>query len=227
MDSLLENLKGGLIVSCQALEHEPLYGSSMMGKMALAAAEGGAAAIRANTAPDIIEIKKMVELPVVGLVKRNYVDSEIYITPTLREVHEGVEAGADIIAFDATGRIRPEGQVLTDFIKEIRQCYPCHLLMADIATLEEGILAARLGVDLISTTLCGYTPYTAHIGTFCKHLLAELLQKTHVPIIAEGRISTPSLASECIKIGAHAVVVGSAITRPQEITRSFVREMNS
>jgi N-acylglucosamine-6-phosphate 2-epimerase len=225
MHPLLKKVKGGLIVSCQALENEPLFGSETMRKMALAAMMGGAVGIRANTGVDIIEIKKAGLLPVVGLVKRDYTDSEIYITPTLKEIHEVVEAGADIIAFDATSRVRPNNQSLTQFVEEIKRNYPNHLLMGDISTMEEGMFAAQIGLDMISTTLCGYTPYTSHYDSFNKELLVDLIHKTDVPVIAEGRIDTPELAAECIRLGAYAVVVGSAITRPQEITKRFVTEM--
>lgn len=227
MNYIVKKLKGGLIVSCQALESEPLFGSETMGKMAQAAMRGGAVGIRANTGTDILEIKKAVELPVIGLVKSDYRDSEIYITPTLKEVREVVEAGAEIIAFDATNRLRPNGQSLTEFVEEIKAKYPNKLLMGDISTDEEGIFAAELGLDMISTTLCGYTPYTNQYHSFNKELLVELINKTEVPIIAEGRVGTPELAAECIKLGAYAVVVGSAITRPQEITNRFVQEIHS
>ncbi|MCA1318463.1 N-acetylmannosamine-6-phosphate 2-epimerase [Bacillus tianshenii] len=225
MHPLLKKVKGGLIVSCQALENEPLFGSETMKKMAKAAMMGGAVGIRANTGADINEMKKAGISPVIGLVKRDYKDSEIYITPTLREVDEVVEAGADVIAFDATGRVRPDGQSLSQFVEQIKRNYPGHLLMGDISTLEEGIFAAHLGIDMISTTLCGYTPQTSHYESFNKELLVGLIHKTDVPVIAEGRVDTPELCAECIRLGALAVVVGSAITRPQLITKRFVNEM--
>jgi N-acylglucosamine-6-phosphate 2-epimerase len=225
MNSIIKKFKKGLIVSCQALEDEPLFGSKTMAKMANAAMSGGAVGIRANTGVDIIEIKKAISLPIIGLVKRNYEDSEIYITPTLQEVEEVIHAGADIIAFDATNRLRPNGQTLTGFVEEVKKKYPNQLLMGDISTFEEGILAAELGVDMVSTTLCGYTPNTSQNFSFNKDLLVDLVNETNIPIIAEGRIDTPVLAAECIRLGAYAVVVGSAITRPQEITKRFVQEM--
>lgn len=225
MNSILTKLKGGLIVSCQALEYEPLFGSGIMGKMASAAKEGGAAGIRANTGADIADIKKEVDLPVIGLVKRNYSDSEIYITPTMKEIREVAEAGAEIIAFDATNRVRPNGQSLKEFVDDIKREYPDHLLMADISTFEEGMAAVELGLNMISTTLCGYTPYTKNFLSFNKDLLVSLVRESGVPVIAEGRVDTPGLAADCLELGAYAVVVGSAITRPQEITRRFVKEI--
>jgi len=225
MSSIIENIKGGLIVSCQALEGEPLYGSTIMQKMANAAQDGGAVGIRANSPIDIREIKKSVSLPIIGLYKKKYEDSEIYITPSIKEVEEIIEAGADIIAFDATMRKRPGGQSLVEFIYEVKRMFPDHLLMGDIATLEEGMNAFRLGLDMISTTLSGYTKKTEHIKSFNSELLTTLVKKVELPIIAEGRVHTPELAAECIRQGSHAVVVGSAITRPQEITKRFVSEI--
>ncbi|ALC89324.1 N-acetylmannosamine-6-phosphate 2-epimerase [Bacillus sp. FJAT-18017] len=226
MNSILKKLEGGLIVSCQALEEEPLHGSTIMSKMAIAAREGGAVGIRANSPADIKAIKQAVDLPVIGLYKKNYQDSEIYITPTIKEVGEVVAAGADIVAFDATFRVRPGGQQLDDFVKEIKSAFPSTLLMADIATVEEGLHAVELGCDVISTTLAGYTPDTEHITKFDRDLLATLVEKAGRPVVAEGRVNTPELAAECIRAGAFAVVVGSAITRPQEITKHFAKEIS-
>lgn len=225
MNSTIARIAGGLIVSCQALQDEPLYGSLIMKRMAIAAQEGGAIGIRANSPEDIREIKKNVSLPVIGLYKKEYKDSEIYITPTVKEIVEIIEAGADIVAFDATTRIRPGGESLEEFILEIKKLYPNQLLMGDIATLEEGINASRLGLDIISTTLSGYTNYTNHIKSFDMELLKQLVNKLELPIIAEGRVNTPELAAECIQQGSHAVVVGSAITRPQFITMEFNNEI--
>ncbi|OCA87750.1 N-acetylmannosamine-6-phosphate 2-epimerase [Bacillus sp. FJAT-27225] len=227
MNSLLKKLEGGLIVSCQALENEPLHGSTIMSKMAIAAQEGAAAGIRANSPADIKAIKQAVDLPVIGLYKKIYQDSDIYITPTMKEIGEVVEAGADIIAFDATFRVRPGGQQLDEFVKEIQSIFPSTLLMADVATVEEGLHAVSLGCDLVSTTLAGYTPYTEHVTAFDKKLLSILVEKSGCPVVAEGRVNTPGLAAECIRAGAFAVVVGSAITRPQEITKQFTKEISA
>src|SRR5699024_8572350 len=156
----LKQLKGTLIVSCQALEDEPLYSSFIMSKMALAAYQGGAMGIRANSYDDIVAIKKEVPLPVIGLIKKEYEQSPVYITPTLAEVDEIVRAGADIIAVDATKGVRPNGQTLQAFFKEIKRKYPTVQIMADISTLEEAVQAEAIGFDCISTTLVGYTEYT-------------------------------------------------------------------
>ena len=137
MGKTIENIKGGLIVSCQALPEEPLHSAYIMGRMAVAAREGGAAGIRANTKEDIAEIKKNVDLPVIGIVKRNYPDSRIYITPTMQEVEELMEVKPEIIAMDATDRLRPGGVTLDKFFQEVKERYPDQLLMADCSTVGE------------------------------------------------------------------------------------------
>ena len=157
MENYLEALKGHLIVSCQALPHEPLHSSFIMGRMALAAKEGGAKGIRANTKEDILEIKKNVDLPVIGIVKRDYDDSKVYITPTMKEIDELMEVKPEIIAVDATSDLRPNGVTIDEFYKEIRLKYPDQLLMADCSTVEEALHADELGFDFIGTTLVGYT----------------------------------------------------------------------
>ena len=225
MNSIIKSLQGGLIVSCQALEDEPLHSSAIMAKMAFAAKEGGAVAIRANSYKDIVEIKKTVDLPVLGIVKRDYNDSDIYITPTMKEIDELIQANVEIIALDATSRIRPKGLSLKEFVEQIRDKYGDILLMADISTFEEGITACRLGFDIISTTMSGYTPYSTKLDTPDFELLEKLIKSIDTPVIAEGRIWTREEAAKAIKLGAHAVVVGSAITRPREITRRFVKAL--
>ena len=154
---IINKIKGGLIVSCQALEDEPLYSSFIMSKMALAAEEGGAVGIRANSVVDIAEIQKSTALPIIGLIKKDYADSEVYITPTEAEVDALVLVGADIIAMDATNRPRPNGESLDAFFKRIKEKYPNKLFMADCSTYEEGIHASELGFDIVGTTLSGYT----------------------------------------------------------------------
>lgn len=215
-------LKRGLIVSCQALDDEPLYSSFIMSKMALAAKNGGAIGIRANTKNDIMAIKKEVSLPVIGIVKKDYDDSEIYITPTMDEIDELAVSGAEIIALDATNRLRPDGVNLSEFVKEIRAKYPYIYLMADISNFDEGINADRLGFDLVATTLAGYTPYTQGRLLPDIDLLKKLKESIKAPIIGEGGISTPVKAAEVFTGGAYSIVVGGAITRPQLITKSFV-----
>lgn len=221
---MLEKIKDGIVVSCQALEDEPLHGSLMMGRVGLAAWQGGADGIRANSKEDIIEIKKNVELPIVGIVKRDYDDSEIYITPTMKEIEELLAADCEMIALDATDRKRPNNESLKAFVEQIKAKNSSVLLMADISTVEEAIEAEKLGFDCVSTTLMGYTDASKeyNVTTNDFYYLTEILKHVNVPVIAEGHISTPELAKKALEKGAYSVVVGSAITRPKLITETFV-----
>ena len=159
-NEIMEKIKGKLIVSCQALEDEPLHSSYIMGRMAYAAYEGGAAGIRANSVQDIKEIKISVNLPIIGIIKKIYENNKVFISPTVEEIDKLVKCGVDIIATDGTKRIRPGNITLDDFFKEVRKKYPNQLFMADCSTYEEGIHAAEIGFDFIGTTLSGYTEYT-------------------------------------------------------------------
>ena len=218
-------LKKGLIVSCQALEDEPLFGQSIMPKMALAAEAGGAVGLRANGIEDILEIKKTSKLPVIGIIKKVYPDYDVYITPSMQEIEELVKAGPDIIALDATMRPRPGYNTPEKFIYSIKQKFDV-CIMADISNYQEGVNAFHAGADLIATTLSGYTNYSMGSGQPDIDLIKLLADKIDVPIIAEGHIDTPEQAAECLKAGAYAVVVGSAITRPHLITKKFVDQIN-
>lgn len=218
---LLEKLKGNLIVSCQALEHEPLYSAFIMGRMAKAAKEGGAVAIRANSVADINEIKNITGLPIIGIIKRDYDDSEIYITSTKREVEELLETDAEIIALDCTNRSRPNNEKIEDLINLIHNNN--RLVMADISTFEEGIRAEELGVDIVSTTLSGYTSYTEKMDGPDFSLLSKLVESLKIPVFCEGRINTPEEAKKAFEVGAYAVIVGGAITRPKQITERFIK----
>lgn len=222
-ESRIAQLKGQLIVSCQALENEPLHSSFIMGRMALAAFQGGAAGIRANTVSDIREIKKNVDLPIIGIIKKDYEDSEIYITSTMAEFDELAEEGVTIIAVDATDRIRPGGVSLDDFYHKVREKYPDQLIMADCSTLEEAIHADELGFDFIGTTLVGYTEESRDdvIAENDFEILKNILKAVKHPVIAEGNINTPEKLRRVIDLGAYCAVVGSIITRPQIITKSF------
>ena len=218
--TVLKQLSKKLIVSCQALEDEPLHDPYIMSKMALAAKIGGASGIRANTVQDIQAIKKEVGLPIIGIIKQNYPGSNVYITPTLSEVEALYTEGVDIIAFDATKQERPDGKTFEEFFSEVKAKYPNQLFMADASTLEEAIAAEQAGVDIVATTLGGYTPYSE--GTVPLELLQRMVEAVSVPVIAEGNFDTPEKAKKALELGAHAVVVGSAITRPQLITEKFV-----
>ncbi len=228
MSEKISQIYKKLIVSCQALPDEPLHSSFIMGRMAKAAREGGACGIRANSREDIEEIKRNVELPIIGIVKKEYADSPVYITPTMLEVDALVEAGADIIALDATGSRRPDGVLLDDFVEEIRNRYPGQPLMADCSTVEEVLHADRLGFDFLGTTLVGYTEQSAgkQIEENDFEIIRQILEMVNHPVIAEGNINTPQKARRVLEIGCYSVVVGSIITRPQVITRTFTEEID-
>ena len=227
MNDKVENLKGKLIVSCQALPHEPLHSSFIMGRMALAAKEGGAAGIRANTKEDIAEIQAQVDLPVIGIVKRDYEDSKVYITPTMKEIEELMEVKPEIIALDATSDLRPGGKTLDGLYREIRAAYPEQLLMADCSTVEEALHADELGFDFIGTTLVGYTEQSRGLKIEADDfaIIRQIVAKARHRVIAEGNINTPEKARRVIELGAFSVVVGSIITRPQLITKSFAEAL--
>lgn len=221
--SKFEQVKGKLIVSCQALPDEPLHSSYIMGRMAYAAYVGGASGIRANTVADIKEIKTTVDLPIIGIIKHQYGDNNVYITPTMTEIDALVAEGVDVIAIDGTKRERPDGRTLEDLMKEVRAKYPEQLFMADISCAEEAVECERLGFDIVGTTLVGYTEYTKGNDPLTE--LAKVVAAVKIPVIGEGNLDTPAKAKKALETGAYAVVVGGAITRPQQITRKFVTEM--
>lgn len=208
----------GLIVSCQALPDEPLYSSFIMGKMALAAKEGGAVGIRANTVADIKAIKAEVDLPIIGIIKQDYDNMIPYITPTMKEIDALVEENIHVIALDATINQSE------NFLKEVLNKYPNQKFMADISTIEEGLRAESLGFQFVGTTLVGYTEQSKNMNNF--EVLSTLIEKCKIPVIAEGNFDTPEKARKALEIGAYSVVVGSAITRPQLITKRFAEEVN-
>lgn len=221
---MIERLEKNLIVSCQALEDEPLHSSFIMARMARAAKEGGAVGIRANSAVDIAAIKAVVDLPVIGIVKQDYDDSDVYITATMAEIDALVAVGSDIIALDATDQLRPGGVTLTEFFASIKEKYPHQLLMADCSTVAEAAYADTLGFDFIGTTLVGYTKHSASlkIDENDFEIIRAILEQVKHPVIAEGNIDTPQKAKRVLELGCMSVVVGSIITRPQLITKRFV-----
>lgn len=221
--ALFDQIKGGLIVSCQALEHEPLYTKEggVMPLMAKAAAQSGAVGIRANTVRDITQIKAVVDLPVIGIIKKDYPGTPMYITVTMAEVDALVECGVDILAVQGTSALRPDGSTAADFIRQIKAKYPQQLIMADIATLEEAMACAEAGADFVGTTMRGYTPETNGIDDIDFAFITELTQKCPAKVIAEGHIHSPKQAVQALQAGAFALVVGGAITRPAEITARF------
>jgi N-acylglucosamine-6-phosphate 2-epimerase len=225
MQQVLDKIHKGLIVSCQALENEPLHSSFIMGRMAIAAKEGGAKCIRANSVADIMEIKKNVDLPVIGIIKQVYGQNDVYITPTMAEIDALMETKAEIIATDATARVRPDGKTLKQFYGEIRAKYPDVLLMADVSTIEEAKYADDLGFDIVAPTLYGYTNETLGEKIYQDDyaVLKEIVKAVNkAKVIAEGNVITPEIARSVLDMNVHAVVVGGAITRPQQITKRFV-----
>lgn len=224
--NVMDKLQGRIIVSCQAYEGEALFGSDIMARMALAAKEGGASAIRANSPQDIEAIKVVTGLPVIGIWKRQYEDSDIYITPTLSDSLAVLRAGADIVAMDATLRARPGGQRIEAIVRALKSESDA-LLMADVSTAEEGLYAEQIGFDIVSTTLSGYTPYSPKLEGPDYGLLERLAGSLRIPVAAEGRIGSPDEAARCLELGAWFVVVGTAITRPWTLTEMFVRRAES
>lgn len=222
---MLENLKRKIVVSVQAMPDEPLYQEVALNAMIKSVVTGGAGGLRLAGARDVKNAKKMYpNLPVIGITKPkkipdNFLDV-VYITPTLNDAKEIIEAGADIIAFDATMRERPNGEKLCDIINFIKS--QNRLAMADIATYEEAKNAIELGADIVSTTLSGYTNETKNKPNEPDfELCSALCRDFSVPVIVEGKIWTPEQAKRAFDFGAFCVVIGSAITRPQLITKRF------
>jgi N-acylglucosamine-6-phosphate 2-epimerase len=223
LQEIKERLRGGLLVSCQALPHEPLFGADIMARMAVAAQAGGAVGIRANSPVDIAAIRAVTDLPLIGLSKVDVAGYDVYITPTVADALAVAEAGADIIALDATERPHPEGTT-AEFIRLVRKATGKPVL-ADISTYEEALAAQDAGAEFVSTTMSGYTPYSPQSEAPDLALVQRLASKLSIPLIAEGRIATPEQARAALEAGAWAVVVGGAITRPQQITMRFARAL--
>lgn len=222
MDSLIESLRGKLIVSCQATSEEPLHGPIFMAAMARAAAIGGAAGIRANGVEDIAAIRADVSLPIIGINKRKVSGFEVFITPDYDDARLIVEAGAHLVALDGTPGPRPGGESLNDIIARIHDELNVPV-MADCSSVGDGIFAEAAGADIIATTLSGYTLHgrPALPGPDLD-FISELVERVGRPVIAEGRFYEPAQVSAAFQRGVLAVVIGGAITRPQEITRRFV-----
>lgn len=223
-EEIFKSIKGSVVISCQALPNEPLYveEKSIMYLMARAAKMAGSPAIRTNSVRDVIAIKKETGLPVIGLIKIEYEGSEVYITPTMKEVDELVDAKSDVIALDCTFSKRLNDESINDFIKSIKEKYPDVILMADISTYEEGINAYKCGVDMVGTTMNGYTPQSIKENINNLELVKKLTKEIDIPVIAEGKIHYPYQVKEMLDAGAYAVVVGGAITRPLEIAQRFI-----
>ncbi len=223
MPATLEQLKGKLIVSCQASPGDPLENTDAIRRIALAAIGGGAAGLRLNSPEHIAAVRRDTKLPIIGIQKQ-YGPAGLHITPDFAAAAALANAGASIIALDCTDRVWPDGDPWQKLIYRIHE--ELHLpVMADIATLDEALAAAAAGADCVGTTLNGYTEGTRNNQTFSWVLLAEMARRLHVPIMAEGHIATPEEARRAIGSGAWCVIVGSAITRPGVIATNFVRAL--
>lgn len=220
ISEICQAIEGRLIVSCQASEGDAFRSVDSMARFARAALDGGAAGIRAEGAEDIAAIRRAVDLPVIGIRKSQHEDGRVLITPTFEAARELVAAGAGMIALDCTGRGQQYGAL--ERLRRIKAELGVPVL-ADIATVAEGVAAAAAGADFVLSTMRGYTAETGRFTTFEPEFIAALRQAVAVPVIAEGRIWTPDEARAAMEAGAFAVIVGTAITRPHEITRRFAR----
>ena len=222
---LFDLMRGTVIVSCQATPGEPLYikDGTVMHLMARAAKLAGAKMIRTSSVRDIVAIKEETGLPVIGLIKREYPGYTGRITMTMKEVDECMEALADIVSIDCTDTERGDGLTAPEFLRKVKEKYPNIIIMADCATLEEAKAAYAAGADLVGSTMNGYTAATAHCkGDPNYELVRQMVAELPCPVIAEGRVHTPEQAKKMLEIGAWAVVVGGAITRPLEIAARFM-----
>jgi N-acylglucosamine-6-phosphate 2-epimerase len=217
----ISKIKGQLIVSCQATPQEALFGADIMAKMAISAVKGGAKGIRANTPADVQAIRQAVDVPLIGLYKVVFPGTPVIITATIKHALAIAEAGADVIAIDATFRLHPEDEV-PELIRKIHEQTDC-LVMADISNFEEAEAAMISGADVVSTTLSGYTDYTPKLDGPDLELVREIASKLPVAVFAEGRYHYPEEVTKALDYGATAVIVGGAVTRPKEITERFVR----
>lgn len=221
---ILESFQGGLIVSCQVQKDDPIYTDDIVVKMAQAAEWAGAVGIRANTPEQIRAIKETVKLPIIGLYKIWHEDTDVFITPTLEAARQVWEAGAEIIALDCTTQTTHEGTVARDLLPIVKKEIPNAIVFADISTYEEAQWAVDNGADIVGPTLYGYTRETAHIEMPDLREFARMCRdfKDSAYVIMEGHIYSPEDAMKCIFLGAHSVVVGSAITRPHLTAKRFV-----
>jgi N-acylglucosamine-6-phosphate 2-epimerase len=221
IDSCIESLRGTLIVSCQAPTGAPLDDPYIISAMALTAEENGAAGVRINSPSHIAATKLRVRVPIIGIEKVVTDESDVYITPTFEVACGIAAAGADIIALDATRRRRPGGETVETLIPKIREGL-LRPVMADIATLTEGLHAADCGAAILATTLCGYTPDTRGREFPALDLIESLVRQSNLPVICEGGVGTPADLRRAFECGAFAVVVGTAITGIGPLTRAFL-----
>lgn len=222
--AILDSMKGGLVVSCQVQHDDPVYSMDFVVKMAVAAQWGEAVGIRANSPDQIREIRKNVTLPIIGLYKIWHDDTDVFITPTLEAAKQVWEAGADIIALDCTNQITHEGRPAYELLPIVKKEIPEAIIFADVSNYEEAKRAVEMGADIVGPTLYGYTEETKHIESPDLREFARMCRDfgDQVCMMMEGHVYTPEEAMKCIYLGAHSVVVGSAITRPHLITKRFV-----
>lgn len=216
-------MRGGVVVSCQAREENPLHGPTYMAAMAQAAVLGGAVGIRADGVADVTAIRAAVgeDVPIMGIFKVRQADGSLFITPTAAAARAVMEAGARCVALDGTTRSRPGGEPLAEVIAAIHAAGGAAL--ADIATMDDARYALSCGADAVGTTLSGYTADSPRQEGPDFALLAQLVGENPAPVFAEGRIWTPEQARRALELGAAFVVVGTAITNPMAITGKFVR----
>lgn len=225
MNDTLDTLRGRLVVSCQAYPGEPMLDPRTMAQVAQAAVAGGAAAIRAKGLDDLRLIREAVDVPIIGIVKVGH--EGVYITPTLTDCLEVAATGCEIVALDGTRRPRPDGRTLAQTITGLKQQHPDVLVMADCGSLDDAVAAHEAGADILSSTLSGYTGERPRTDGPDWELVDQLVSTfPDQPVLVEGRVHTPADAAAAIKHGAHAVVVGTAITHPTSITRWFVEAID-
>lgn len=222
MHEVIERLRGGLVVSCQALPDSPVYGPKFMAAFAACAERGGAVGVRVNGPADIRAVRRAVALPILGIIKERRADYPVYITPTLAAAKRIAAAGSDIIAIDATHRARPQGWTPERLIAAIHDELGLPVV-ADVDSFEEGMAAAAAGADIVATTMAGYTPARPTTAGPDLELLAELSKALVQPVICEGRIQRPEHVAAAFQAGAFSVVVGNAITNPIVVTDLYAR----
>jgi N-acylglucosamine-6-phosphate 2-epimerase len=219
---VLEKLRSGLIVSCQARPGSPLRDVRIIAALAQCAERGGAAGVRIDGPDDIAAVRRAVAIPIIGIQKIG--DGPIYITPTFDAACRVVRAGADIVAVQATTERTATPEPLAPLIARVHEELAVPV-MADVSTLDEGLQAADAGADLVATTMSGYTPHSPKLAGPDLALVRELTGRLTIPVVAEGRISTPEDAAAALRARAWAVVVGRAITMPEAITERFVKTL--
>jgi N-acylglucosamine-6-phosphate 2-epimerase len=221
-NSPIESVRGQLIVSCQASEGDPLDDVDTLTRIAASVLRGGAGGLRAEGAARIVAFRKLTQLPIIGIIKTYDANGDVYITPDFGSARSISDAGADIIALDCTARRLTASEPWPELIRRIHGELN-RAVLADIATLEDALAAERVGADAVATTLYGYTAETAGNRSVSWPLLQSIIAHSTIPVIVEGHITDPAEAAKAFVLGAHAIVVGSAITRPETITARFVK----